>query len=160
MDFACYGANTMMWLMDGQRPTSVIAVTQQFKPEIYPRVEDEATVLLIYPKARAVLEATWNGPVDRKDMELDGQTGYLLVPKPDVLRMRTAATQETDVPVPPLPHQDADPLSYFVAVARGLQPSGRSSAEFNVTVMEILDAAKESARTGKRIDLPATAGKP
>jgi predicted dehydrogenase len=160
MDFACYGANIMTWLMDGQRPVSVIAVTQHFKPEIYPRVEDEATVLLLYPKARAVLEATWNGPVDRKDMELDGQTGYLLVPTPDVLRMRTVGTQETDVPVPPLPGQETDPLSYFVAVERGLQPSGRSSAEFNVTVMEILDAAKESARTGKRIDLPATAVKP
>lgn len=154
MDFACYGANIMTWLMDGQRPTSVFAVTQHFKPDIYPRVEDEATVLLIYPKARAVLEATWNGPVDRKDMELDGQTGYLLVPKPDVLRMRTVEKPDADVPVPPLPESDTNPLSYFAAVARGMEPSGRSSGEFNVTVMEILDAAKKSARTGKQIDLP------
>ena len=154
MDFACYGANVMTWLMDGERPTSVIAVTQHWKPEIYPRVEDEATVLLIYPKARAVLEATWNGPFDRKDMELYGQTGYLLVPKGDVLRMRTAGAEEAPVNVAPLPGSETDPLSYLAAMERGLEPEGRSSAKLNVTVMEILDAAKESARTGKRIDLP------
>ncbi len=154
MDFACYGANIMTWLMDGRRPASVFAVTQHFKPDVYPQVEDEATVLLTYPKTRAVLEATWNGPVDRKDMELDGQTGYLIAPKGDVLRMRTVGTEETAVTVPPLENPNTDPLTYLVAVARGLEPSGRNSARLNVTVMEILDAAKESARTGKQIDLP------
>jgi predicted dehydrogenase len=39
-DFGCYGADLMTWLMDGQRPTSVTAVTQQIKPEIYTRVDD------------------------------------------------------------------------------------------------------------------------
>jgi predicted dehydrogenase len=154
MDFACYGANIMTWLMDGARPDSVIAVTQHWKPGIYPKVEDEATVLLLYPKARAVLEATWNGPFDRKDMELYGQTGYLLVPKGDVLRMRTARSDETQVSVPPAPVSEADPISYLAAMERGLQSGGCSAAKLNVTVMEILDAAKESARTGKRIDLP------
>jgi predicted dehydrogenase len=155
MDFACYGANIMTWLMDGQRPTSVFAVTQHFKPDMYPKVEDEATVLLIYPKTRAVLEATWNGPFDRKDMELDGQTGYLLAPKSDTLRMRNASSDESPVDVPPLESPNTDPLTYLVAVARGLEPSGRSSPELNVTVMEILDAAEKSAKTGTRIDLPA-----
>ncbi len=34
-DFGCYGADLATWLMDGQRPLSVTAVTQQLKPEIY-----------------------------------------------------------------------------------------------------------------------------
>lgn len=160
MDFACYGANIMTWLMDGERPDSVFAVTQHFKPEVYPKVEDEATVLLIYPKTRAVLEATWNGPFDRKDMELYGQSGYLLVPQQDVLKMRKPGAAETTVPVPPLPSPYTDPLSYFCAVAHGLDPSGRSSAALNVVVMEILDAARESARIGKRIDLPSASPAP
>jgi predicted dehydrogenase len=45
-------------------------------------------------------------------------------------------------------------LSYFVAVARGeVKSAGLSSPELNLTVAEILDAARESARTGRRIDL-------
>ncbi len=41
-DFGCYGADLMTWLMNGQKPLSVTAVTQQIKPEIYPHVDDEA----------------------------------------------------------------------------------------------------------------------
>ena len=48
-DFGCYGANLMTWLMDNQRPLPVTAVTQQFQPAVYPRVDDEATILLEYP---------------------------------------------------------------------------------------------------------------
>ena len=36
-----------------------------------------------------------------------------------------------------------------------LSPSGLSSLEVNMVVTEILDAARESAKTGRRIDLPA-----
>ena len=50
-DFGCYGANLMTYLMNGQMPTSVTAVTQQFKPNIYPKVDDEATIILTYPTA-------------------------------------------------------------------------------------------------------------
>jgi hypothetical protein len=40
-------------------------------------------------------------------------------------------------------------------VVRGdLQPAGLSSLAVNMVVTEILDAARESARTGKRITLP------
>ena len=49
-DFGCYGANLMTWLMDDAKPTSVTAVTRRFKPEIYPKVDDEATVILEYPR--------------------------------------------------------------------------------------------------------------
>ena len=50
---------------------------------------------------------------------------------------------------------EADAISYLAAVVRGdIQPSGLSSLELNMTVMEILDAARESAWIGKRVDLP------
>src|SRR6266849_467407 len=48
-DFGCYGADLATWLMDGRRPDSVTAVTQRIKPEVYPRVDDEATIILTYP---------------------------------------------------------------------------------------------------------------
>jgi predicted dehydrogenase len=162
-DFGCYGADLITWLMAGKRPTSVFAVTQQIKPEVYPKVEDEATVVLTYPKAQGIIQASWNWPVDRKDMEIYGTTGYLLAPRRDLLRMRKADGQEEEValPAPPPTDPPQDQLTYLVSVVRGeRQPSGPSCLEINLTVTEILDAARESARTGRRIDLPATAPYP
>jgi predicted dehydrogenase len=156
-DFGCYGADLITWLMAGQRPTSVFAVTQHIKPEIYPKVEDEATIVLTYPKTQGIIQASWNWPFDRKDMEIYGATGYLLAPRRDMLRLRRAGTEETEVELPALPPSSPlrDQLSYLVSVVRGeTRPSGLSSLEVNLTVTEILDAARESARTGRRVDLP------
>ncbi|HEY1764935.1 MAG TPA: Gfo/Idh/MocA family oxidoreductase, partial [Opitutaceae bacterium] len=75
MDFGCYGADLVTWLMDGRPPTSVLAVTQNFQPEVYTKVEDEATIILTYPKTQAIIEASWNWPHGRKDMEIFGESG-------------------------------------------------------------------------------------
>ncbi len=154
MDFGCYGADLITWLMDGQRPTAVLAVTQQLKPEVYPKVDDEATIVLTYPHAQGIIQASWNWAIDRKDMEIYGQTGQLLVPRKDVLKLRTVKSPEMEPTPPPLRGAQADPLSYLAAVVRGeIKPSGLSSLEINLVVTEILDAARTSARTGKRVEL-------
>jgi predicted dehydrogenase len=154
VDFGCYGADLITWLMEGQRPTSVWAVTQQIKPEVYPKVDDEATIVLTYPAAQGIIQASWNWAFDRKDMEIYGQKGYVLVPRNDLLKVRNLGGQETEIVPPPLSGPNADPLSYLVAVERKeIKPSGLSSLEFNLIVTEILDAARESARTGRRIGL-------
>jgi predicted dehydrogenase len=161
-DFGCYGADLMTWLMQGQRPTSVFAVTQHIKPEVYPKVEDEATIVVTYPKAQGIIQASWNWPYNRKDMEIYGQTGYVLVPRSNLLRVLQGdqLEKETQMTVAPLTGPEADPLAYLAAVVRGeIQPSSDlSSLEVNMTVTEILDAARESAATGKRIDLPVDTG--
>ena len=158
-DFGCYGADLVTWLTGGQRPTSVFAVTQQIKPEIYPKVEDEATIVLTYPKMQAILQASWNWPFSRKDMEIYGTGGYLLAPQKDLIRLRKLNAEETelDLPAPPLSNPMRDQLSYLVSVIRGeTRPSGLSSVDVNLIVTEILDAARESAHSGKRVDLPPT----
>jgi predicted dehydrogenase len=153
-DFGCYGADLVTWLMNGERPISVSAVTSHIKPDIYPKVEDEATIVVAYPKAQAILQASWNWPFDRKDMEIYGQTGWVLVPRRDLLRVRMKSGAETERNAPALSGPQADPLAYLAAVVRGeIQPAGLSSLAVNMVVTEILDAARESARTGKRIDL-------
>ncbi len=158
IDFGCYGADLMTWLMAGQRPTSVFAVTQHFQPELYPKVDDEATIVLAYPKAQGIIQASWNWPVDRKDMEIYGQTGQILVPRKNILRTASPDQPERETKIPALINPQADPISYLAAVVRGeIQPAGLSSLAVNLTVMEILDAARESAATGKRVDLPARA---
>ena len=156
-DFGCYGADLATWFMDGQRPESVFATTQHIKPEIYPEVEDEATIVITYPKAQAILQASWNWPFDRKDMEIYGRTGYVHVPRANLLRVRLANQNDAKEITPAaLSGPEADAISYLVAVARKeIIPSGLSSLSVNMTVVEILDAAHESARTGKRIDFKA-----
>ena len=156
-DFGCYGADLMTWLMDGQRPETVTAVTQQIKPEIYPRVDDEATIILTYPKAQAIVQASWNWPFDRKDMEVYGQTGYVITVKRDDFRIRRAGGQEEQIAAKAIPAPYDNSLSLLRAViVDGVKPDGLSSLETNLTVTEILDAARRSAVSGKTIRLPAS----
>jgi predicted dehydrogenase len=154
-DFGCYGADLMTWLMDGQRPLSVTAVTQHFKPDIYPHVEDEATIVLTYPKAQAILQASWNWPFGRKDMEVYGRTGYVITVGRDELKVRRAGEKEEQIVAAgrvPSPYDDS--LTYLRAVVqKGVKPDGLSSLETNVIVTEILDAARESGATGKTVHL-------
>src|SRR5437879_4946586 len=155
-DFGCYGADLMTWLMDGQRPQTVTAVTQQIKPEIYSRVDDEATIVLTYPKAEAIIQASWNWPIDRKDMEVYGQTGQLITVKRDDLRVhRAGEDREQQVAAKPIPGPYDDELSYLRAVILdGAKEDALSSLVTNVTVTEILDAARRSAAEGRTVRLP------
>jgi predicted dehydrogenase len=162
-DFGCYGADLMTWLMDGQRPQTVTAVTQHIKPEIYPLVDDEATIILTYPKAQAILQASWNWPFGRKDMEVYGQTGYAITVLRDDIRVRRSRggteqdSHEEQVAAKALPSPYDNALSYLRAVVvDGTKPDGPSSLEINLTVTEILDAARRSAESGKTIRLPAS----
>jgi predicted dehydrogenase len=155
-DFGCYGADLMTWLMNGQRPQTVTAVTQQIKPEIYKRVDDEATIVLTYSKAQAIIQASWNWPFDRKDMEVYGQTGYVITVKHDDIRVRRGGTDSREVQTAAksiTPPYDSE-LAYFRAVIlEGAKEDGLSSLDTNVTVTEILDAARRSAKGGKTIRL-------
>src|SRR6476660_4237043 len=112
-DFGCYGADLMTWLMDGQRPTSVTAVTQQIKPDIYPRVDDEATIVVTYPKAQAIVQASWNWPFSRKDMEVYGQKGYAITVGRDELRVRLPKKEEKLIEAKRLAAPYEDSVSYL-----------------------------------------------
>jgi predicted dehydrogenase len=158
MDFGCYGANLMTYLMHGQQPISVSAVTQHFKPDIYPKVDDEATIIVSYPTAQCIIQASWNWPFGRKDMEVYGQTGYVISVNNTTLRLRaqpdtvehSRQVNSTDVAV------YTDPFSYFADVIRHkikVPENGVYALQTNVTVARILDAAKESAATGKIVYL-------
>ncbi|MEO1727470.1 MAG: Gfo/Idh/MocA family oxidoreductase [Bacteroidota bacterium] len=153
-DFGCYGAGLATWLLDGQRPTSVTAVTQQIKPDVYPLVDDEATIILTYPEAQAIVQASWNWPFNRKDMEVYGRTGFAHADDATTLRVRLEGEDaETRSTVAPLPVPHDDPFAYLAAVVRGEVEPGTdlSSLPTNLIVMEILDAALRSAQTGETV---------
>lgn len=152
MDFGCYGANLITWLMDGQRPTSVTAVTQTIKPEIYKNVDDEATIILTYPQMQGIIQASWNWPIGRKDIEIYGQTGWLTA---DRNESKVKVNSKSPIEQFPAPHQ-GDPFKYLAGVVRGeikVSPTDLSSLENNVIVVEILEAAKQSAKEKRTISL-------
>ena len=152
-DFGCYGANLMTWLMDNQRPIAVTAIAQTNKPEIYPHVDDEATILVRYPKAQGIIQASWDWPFSRKDFEVYGEKGYAIATGGDGLRVRLPGQRAEEIRQPgDLPPGERDSISYLTGVVRGkFKPAGLNSLENNVIVIQILDAARESVRTGRTI---------
>jgi predicted dehydrogenase len=155
-DFGCYGVDLMTWLMHGETPQTVTAVVNHDKPEIYPKVDDDSTIVLQYPKAQAVIQGSWNWPFNRKDMEVYGATGYVITVGSDGLRTRLPGeSSEHASTAPALPDDQKSSMAYLVAVLRGkIDDKGDLSAlDTNVIVMQILDAARESARTGRSVRL-------
>ena len=163
MDFGCYGANLATWIQNGKKPNSVTAITQQLQPENNPKVDDEATIILTYDDAKAIIQASWNWPIGRKDMEIYGLKGAIYADNRNDLRIRIAEGyddfQEQSFKLEERIAPFNDPFSYLAAVINGditLQPFDLSSVENNMIVMEILDAARKSAKTGKTVKLKKT----
>ncbi len=155
-DFGCYGADLMTVLMHGATPLSVTAVMQTDKPEIYPKVDDDATVIVRYPKTQAVLMPSWDWSFARKDMEVYGVGGYAITVQADKLRVRYKGDAvESPMTAPALGEGRRNSLEYLAAVLRGLVKPGEdlSSLPTNMVVMQILDAARQSAKTGKTVEL-------
>jgi predicted dehydrogenase len=155
-DFGCYGANLMTWMMDNQRPLAVTAVTQQLQPEVYRRVDDEATIVLEYPQAQGIVQASWNWPLGRKDFEVYGDHGLAIATGATGLRIALPTEPEHAVTPDPRAADERDSIAHLVAVVRGTRkPNALSSLENNLIVTEILEAARESARTRARVALPS-----
>jgi predicted dehydrogenase len=155
-DFGCYGADLVTWLMHGETPISVTAVAQTDKPNLYPHVDDDATIIVRYPKMQAVLMPSWDWSFNVKDMALYGTKGSAVTVGPDQLRVRYEGQDRlTLLTMPPLIAPQDDSLHYLVAVLRGqLVPKGDLTAlDTNIIVMQILSAARESAHTGRTVPL-------
>jgi len=157
VDFGCYGANIMTYFLNGQKPLSVTAVTQQHKPEIYTEVEDEATIILIYPQAQAIIQASWNWPIDRKDLEAYSVKGQISAPDPHTILLQThdmndkeKLTLDNDEDV------YSNPFQFFTDVISGkteIKPYSLYSLENNMIVVTIIEAAKLSAKTGETVKI-------
>ncbi len=155
-DFGCYGVDLMTWMMHGEAPLTVTAVANHDKPEIYRNVDDDATIVLAYPHAQAVIQASWNWPFSRKDMEVYGSTGYAITVGADKLRVRHEHdNDERSISANSLSSPQNDSLTYLAAVLTGqIQSKGDLSAlDTNIVVMQILDAARQSVRTGQTVRL-------
>ncbi len=159
-DFGCYGANIATWMMNGEKPLSVVAVTQQLQKENNPSVDDESTIILTYKNAKVTIQASWNWPIGRKDMEVYGKKGVIYADNRNELRVRISEgydgfhESKRRLNERTSPHND--PFAFLAAVINkeiSLTKYDLSSLENNMIVMEILDAARLSARKGRVVRL-------
>ena len=154
-DFGCYGANLSTWFFDNQKPVSVYAILKRQKPHVYPKVDDDATIILEYPSATVQIMASWNWPMNRKDMHIYGSRGYVYQDTPNQMRVYTEGEENSWV-APPLEKPYNDPFYFLKAAVRKeiqVTPDNLSSLENNMIVVEILEAAVKSAKKGKAIRL-------
>ena len=154
-DFGCYGANLSTWLMKGQAPESVTCITQQLKPEKYPKVDDDATIILKYPAAEVIIQASWNWPHNIKDMEVYGTTGYVFCENGTQMKiLENEKEGPRDINAEKLPPGYDDPFSLLKSILHEnhkLDAYDVTSLENNKMVMQILDAARLSSEQHKTI---------
>jgi len=157
IDFGCYGADLISWIIQGQKPDYVYAVLKQYKPDVYPKVDDDATIVLSYPSMECIINASWNWPFNRKDMHVYGTTGYVFSDDPVTIRYKLS--ERSDEKMEKLPPREApfnNGFNLFVEVIRGnvtLPENDLSSLKINMIVVEILEAAIKSNKTGQRVKL-------
>lgn len=154
-DFGCYGANLTTWLMKGETPITVTAVTQQIKPQLYPKVDDEATIILTYKRAQVIIQASWNWPISRKDMEVYGVTGFVFCKDGSNMQLKENEKKEIQsLTAERLPADRNDPFVFFANIIKGeikMETYDLSAPANNEIVMKILEAAKYAAKTGKTV---------
>jgi predicted dehydrogenase len=153
VDFGCYNALWSLWILG--RPTSVFAHTAQLRPGEFPKVEDTSAIMLTYPQGVAMLEGSWDLPRSFQDLEVFGLNGSVHAVNGRVeYRSKNQRGPGQEVPLKPLAPEDAEPIANMIAaIENKKEPSGLVAIDINVDVMEIIDAAKESVKTGKPVKL-------
>jgi predicted dehydrogenase len=147
-----------MWVKG--RPQRVFAYSLKLKTAQHNEVEDDAVVVLEYPDATAILLPSWDWPYGKSQVEFYGPQGSLQVMDDGLLyepaRKGTSIDHPSGAPVSihALPPEKADGIAYFLHCIRNNKPiEDPATAELNVGVNEIIDAAIESIRTGKAVSL-------
>src|SRR5437667_2124509 len=157
MDFGCYGAEWALWLKG--RPKGVQAIAQKLKVSQHNQVDDDATILLDYPDAAVIVEASWDWPYSMGQVQVFGPKGSLLATRNTLFFRSTADRGKSGLEGEPvalnaLQGGTSNPVAYFVDCIRDDKAIEEPlSAQLNVQVLDILDAARESVRTGRRQEL-------
>ena len=106
---------------------------------------------------QGIIQASWNWPVSRKDMHVYGNEGYIYCDNHQDMRYRLSKSKnEVKYIEAARPSPYDDPFAFLASVIRKkieIPPFDLSSIENNMLVMEILEAAKISAKKGKKIRL-------
>lgn len=153
-DFGCYGANLATWMLNGKQPVSITCVTRQNKPAVYPRVEDDATIIVDYPEAQVVIQASWNWSHSRKEMEIFGDGAFIRCFNGSEMSVMLNEKKGPKPLTPDSVSEADDPLSLFQKVVQEnlvLSKFDTRGIENNMFVMRILEAAKIAAREKRTV---------
>lgn len=164
VDYCGYGGILARSILG--RPASVTAVAAHLRKAGL-ESEDNAIVVLRYPRALALLEGSWTqiGAEPAVALTVFGDAGTVIVQQPRATRegervgpgrvvLATARTTETIEP-PAAPADEPDGVSYFLARLRDGKPiEGLVTPEIGRDVQEILAAALRSSATGQTVELP------
>jgi predicted dehydrogenase len=152
LDFSCYGAVWLRWYLG--MPSTVYAVTTHTRPDKY-KTNTNATVLATFPDNRVgIIEGSWDLPRSFQDIEVFGNKASLYMSRGRIDETAGYGGRK-EIPPGTLAEDRRDPVSYFIHRMRDNQPiEGMVSPEFNVDAMEIVEAARRSAETGKPVSLP------
>lgn len=154
MDFGCYNALWSLWYLG--KPETVYAQVNHLRPDRFPKVEDNANLVLNYKNGVGVFEGSWDLPKSYQDLEIFGLGGNdnagSLYMQQKSLEIRQGRQQPKELDVKPLPADEADPISYMVSRIRDKKPvEGLTALDINVDVIHIIDLAKESVKTGRAV---------
>jgi len=154
LDYCCYGACLARWYV-GEPATAAFGIAANLASH-YGSAEDNAVVTVRFPKALAILEATWScvdhgvptGPI------LYGTRGTLVVERQgdrQVVKVARGAKVDPEyVPGDPLPagrETLAKEVFHHLETGEPVHPT--LEAGFNLEAMAILDAGIRSATSGK-----------
>lgn len=156
-DFGCYGACIMTELMKGEMPVSVFATARHLKPDVYTRVDDDATIVLEYKHATGVIEASWSWPYTIMDAEVYGRNAYLHALEFNGADQRSVrskddkGSREELISTP----KYKDEVEYLTAVLKNGAPDTNAmmSLDRNLNVVKVLDAARRSAKENRKVAL-------
>ncbi len=151
LDYCCYGACLASWFLDAA-PISVQGLKANLMSP-FGTADDNAALLLRFPKAIAILEASWttfhmgvaNGPI------IYGTHGTIVVDGSDILVYRergvsTPSLIEKGEPLPPGRATIGEEFLHHIETGDPLHPT--LDIPMNLAAVAILDAGMRSAESG------------
>lgn len=163
VDFCSYGAALSRWIM-GQ-PSRVTGIGGRYSKEFF-TVEDNAVMVLAYPKGHTITEGTWTQPAMpvRIPSMVYGDKGAIAIMSQTELMISTQGIpgQHQGLPVegetivaPDLPAHYKSAIDYFTHCLLHDEPfTGIVSPEVSVDTQAILEAGLLSMETGAEVSLP------
>ena len=155
VDFGIYSATWAMWHLG--LPQQVYATVHQLQPDRFPKVEDNAVMVLTYPNAVGIFEGSWDLPRGFQHLEVFGLKGSLALAR-DTLTIQSGRSGATPVKATELPPVARHPVRYMIDRVTTGQPLDHIVAlDINVDAVQILEAAKVSAEEQRSVKLPLPA---
>jgi len=162
IDMCCYGVNLANVLLG--RPTQVTAVVGQLRDEVLP-AEDNAIIVMSYPRAMATAEGSWNQvghPATGYLATIWGTGGSVVVGPGRGGRLWSVTAQQPEpieiVPPEPEPHMSSGIAHFVWALSTGNEFYPFCRGETCRDTQEVLEAALQASRTGAAVPLPLAGG--